>query len=228
MFLYLFGVIVTELNALSFAWVHLSSASTEETFPYTMLTALALLTFWCLEYNMHEWIHTFTYDIFDENVGFKLTWGCTCFYPFFYPITIIPFVDLAAEGFTMRCVASIVCFFVGYLLSRGANNQKWLFKVEPTASFLGIKPIAIGGRLLISGWWGLSRHINYLGEILMAIGLAIPAGMHSWWPWLYPIYYVVLLLARERDDDDSCRIKYGSMWDEYCNKVPYRVIPYVY
>ena len=29
-----------------------------------------------------------------------------------------------------------------------------------------------GGRLLCSGWWGLSRHVNYCGEIVQAVALA--------------------------------------------------------
>ena len=33
-----------------------------------------------------------------------------------------------------------------------------------------------GKQLLCSGFWRLSRHINYLGEILMAIGLALALG----------------------------------------------------
>ena len=70
-------------------------------------------------------------------------------------------------------MVAIVCFFSGWILSRGANNQKYLFKIDPKKKFLGVfAPKTVGeGKLLCSGWWSLSRHINYLGEILMAVGL---------------------------------------------------------
>lgn len=82
---------------------------------------------------------------------------------------------------------------------------------------------------MCSGFWGLSRHINYLGEILMATGLALSLGFPaSVAPWLYPLYYVALLFPRERDDERRCAAKYGELWDTYKKKVPYRIIPGIY
>lgn len=72
---------------------------------------------------------------------------------------------------------------------------------------------------MASGWWGYARHMNYSGEILQAIGLALTAGTYSYLPWIYPFYYVFLLIARERDDNERCALKYGKLWDEYCKKV---------
>lgn len=82
----------------------------------------------------------------------------------------------------------------------------------------------------MSGFWGLSRHINYLGEVLMAVGLAIPGGWinGSVLPWLYPIYYIVLLITRERDDYARCEQKYGQLWNEYVTQVQWRIVPYIY
>ena len=39
-------------------------------------------------------------------------------------------------------------------------------------------PTAGGKKLLISGWWGLVRHPNYLGEILIQWSWVLPAGMN--------------------------------------------------
>ena len=47
-------------------------------------------------------------------------------------------------------------------------------------------------------------------------------------PWLYPLYYVLLLVPRQIDDDRRCALRYGALWDEYCRRVPYRIVPYVY
>ena len=87
--------------------------------------------------------------------------------------------------------------------------------------------------LLCNGFWGVSRHVNYLGEILMASGLALSLSLPfgegaNYWPWLYPLYYVALLLPRERDDDRRCAAKYGELWEQYRQRVPYRIVPGIY
>jgi protein-S-isoprenylcysteine O-methyltransferase Ste14 len=48
------------------------------------------------------------------------------------------------------------------------------------------------------------------------------------WPWLYPLYYVLLLFTRQNDDDRRCSAKYGELWDEYKKRVPWRIIPHIW
>ena len=99
-------------------------------------------------------------------------------------------------------------------------------------AFLGIQPKTVsadGKSLLVNGFWGLSRHINYLGEILMATGIALTVSAEAgFWPWLYPLYYVALLFPRQIDDDKRCQVKYGKLWATYTEQVKYRIIPYIY
>ena len=33
-----------------------------------------------------------------------------------------------------------------------------------------------GKRLLISGWWGMCRHPNYLGDLLISLSYALATG----------------------------------------------------
>jgi protein-S-isoprenylcysteine O-methyltransferase Ste14 len=111
--------------------------------------------------------------------------------------------------------------------------QKFTFKTAPERVFLGVfapEVISDGARsLLCNGFWGVARHVNYLGEILMASGLALALGDPTCpWPWLYPLYYVALLVPRERDDDRRCAAKYGELWTQYCARVRHRIIPGVY
>jgi len=68
-----------------------------------------------------------------------------------------------------------------------------------------------------------------LGEIGMAIGIVLCVGHpFMFWPWLYPLYYIILLGTRQFDDDKRCAKKYGILWEQYVKKVPYRIIPYIY
>lgn len=230
--LYLFGAIQLELNVLSFS-AHQALAHEGHVSPGVVLYA-ALFSFFVLDYLFFEEVHLYTYDFFAERVGFKLGWGCLTFYPYFYcvgvwsvagrpdPHTPAPLLVLYA-----------LVFLIGWGLSRGANLQKFLFKTRPQAKLFGwLAPrVVTDGQhsLLESGFWHLARHINYLGEVLMAVGLTLALG---WpldpWPWLYPLYYVALLVPRQLDDDRRCAAKYGALWVEYCRRVPYRIIPGLY
>ena len=63
----------------------------------------------------------------------------------------------------------------------------------------------------------------------MALAITLAIGHpESLWPWLYPLYYVILLGTRERDDDQRCAEKYGALWGEYKKRVPARIIPKFY
>lgn len=232
MYLYLIGAIQLELNVLSFAAHHVLSHR-DDVSPGVLLYA-GLFSFFVCEYLFFERVHLYTYDFFAEHVGFKLGWGCLVFYPFFYAVGLWDVAPLPNPHRPAWWLAlSAIVFLGGWMLSRGANLQKFSFKRDPTANALGfIAPRSIGDaqrQLLVSGFWRLSRHINYLGEVLMAVGLALALGYPDRIaPWLYPLYYVALLVPRQLDDDKRCAAKYGPLWAEYCRAVPYRIIPGIY
>ena len=46
--------------------------------------------------------------------------------------------------------------------------------------------------------------------------------------YFYIVYFAVLLVHRERRDEEKCVRKYGEDWKRYTEAVPYRLIPYVY
>ena len=228
--LYLIGAVMLQLHVLSFMahqWmVHqqLNSA--------TLLCGI-LLTYFVWDYLTFEHVHLYTYDFFAERVGFKLGWGCLIFYPYFYFVSMWATIDLPDPMLsTWQLVGIAVLFLCGWMFARGANMQKYFFKTQPQKAFLGIKPQTLNdGRktLLINGFWGLSRHVNYLGEVLMGTAIALSVGYPGvWWVWLYPLYYVLLFITHQIDDDKRCAAKYGDLWKEYKSKVKYRIIPFIY
>jgi len=232
MFLYLAGAVMLELNVLSFTARHLALHPDDPS--AGVLLYAALFSFFVVEYLTFEEVHLYTYDFMAERVGFKIGWGCLVFYPAFYCVGLWalaeapnPHVSVAYLGF------AVLLFFSGWVLSRGANLQKFQFKRDPHAKAFGVlepRPLSGGGKhVLTGGFWGLSRHINYLGEILMASALALVLGYPlSPAPWLYPLYYVFLLVPRQAADDRRCAERYGPLWAEYCRRVPHRIIPFVY
>jgi delta14-sterol reductase len=231
MFLYLAGAVLLELNVLSFAAHqdraigHLSAA---------VALSAGLLTYFVVDYLTFEHVHLYTYDLFAERVGFKLGWGCLVFYPYFYCVGLWARADQPDPNAPLwLLVLAGVVFATGWTLARGANMQKFLFKRDPTARAFGLlepRSVSDGERtLLCGGFWGAARHINYLGEVLMATGITLALGTPGDpWPWLYPLYYVGLLVPRQIDDDRRCAAKYGALWDEYRARVRWRIVPGIY
>uniref|UniRef100_M0ZSD3 Delta(14)-sterol reductase n=1 Tax=Solanum tuberosum TaxID=4113 RepID=M0ZSD3_SOLTU len=129
---------------------------------------------------------------------------------------------------TAAIIANCLVFLIGYSVFRGANKQKHVFKKDPKAPIWGSPPKVIGGKLLASGYWGIARHCNYLGDLLLASSFSLPCGISSVVPYFYPIYLLILLIWRERRDEARCAEKYKDVWAEYRKLVPYRILPYVY
>ena len=112
--------------------------------------------------------------------------------------------------------------------------QKYTFKRWPERKFLGLiqpETIEAGDRkILCSGFWGVARHFNYMGEGFMALAIALAFGYFTNpWAWTYFAFIVVQFIFRQRDDDRCCAEKYGAAkWAEYQARVKYRIIPGVY
>ena len=232
MYLYVAGATLLQLNLLSFgAHHHLTHPA--DLSPGVILYVM-LFTWFICDYLVFERVHLYTYDLFAQRLGFKLIWGCLALYPYFYGVGLWAVAERPNPHLPQwfYLLATLI-FFGGWMLARGANMQKFAFKRDPQRAFLGVlepRTVSDGeSHLLCSGFWGVSRHVNYLGEILMATGLALALGWPlALGPWLYPLYYLAFLLPRERDDDRRCAAKYGPLWDEYRKRVPWRIIPRVY
>ncbi|XP_035627852.1 delta(14)-sterol reductase TM7SF2-like isoform X2 [Oncorhynchus keta] len=54
--------------------------------------------------------------------------------------------------------------------------------MHPSVAYLETIATATGKRLLVSGWWGLVRHPNYLGDLLMALAWSLPCGFNHFLP----------------------------------------------
>jgi 7-dehydrocholesterol reductase len=43
-------------------------------------------------------------------------------------------------------------------------------------------------KLLTSGWWGLSRHFNYVGDLMMSLAFCLCCGTEHLIPYYYIMY----------------------------------------
>ncbi|WEW55303.1 erg24, C-14 sterol reductase [Emydomyces testavorans] len=201
-----------------------------------------------------------TMDIIMDGFGFMLSFGDLVWVPFTYSIhtrylAIFP-VELGVYG-----VAFVIGVqTLGYYIFRGANNQKDRFRKnpnDPRVKHLEYIQTSRGSKLITSGWWGAARHINYLGDWIMAWTTCLPTGIAGFvmverlnpltgnrekhavqtddsrgWgmiiTYFYIVYFGILLIHRERRDEEKCRNKYGADWLKYTSKVKSRIIPGIY
>ena len=200
-----------------------------------------------------------TIDITNDGFGFMLAFGDLVWLPFIYSIqcrylAVYP-VNLGLVG--LGGVLAVQGF--GFYIFRAANNEKHLFRTNPTdprVEHLETMSTAAGSQLLISGWWGRARHINYLGDWIMAWSYCLPTGIagyvihtsrnpltghlkteavqdeaHGWgmiFTYFYLIYFSILLIHREARDEEKCHKKYGADWDKYTSIVRSRIVPGIY
>lgn len=198
----------------------------------SMLLVCAFQIFYVADFYWFEEAMLSTWDINYENYGFMLAFGFIVWMPFTFSLQAQYLVYRTPELATWAIAPIALLNFTGYYIFRSSNLQKHSFRTDPNATIWGKPPTFIatkrGTKLLTSGWWGLSRHSNYLGDLMMALAWCLPTGVSHVPPYFYFIYFAPLLIDRERRDHKECKKKYGDDWDTYCAKVKYRIVPYLY
>lgn len=172
-----------------------------------------------------------TMDITQDGFGFMLAFGDLAWVPFIYSFQAFYLVGHPHELSWPMASLIIALKLCGYIIFRCANSQKNAFRknpADPKLAHLKTIPTSTGKKLLVSGWWGLVRHPNYLGDLLMALAWSLPCGFRHVLPYFYVIYFAVLLVHREARDERHCRRRYGLAWEQYCRQVPHRILPLVY
>ncbi|PCH00879.1 Ergosterol biosynthesis ERG4/ERG24 [Penicillium occitanis (nom. inval.)] len=201
-----------------------------------------------------------TMDIIMDGFGYMLCFGDLVWVPFLYStqtryLAIFP-VKMGLQGITL----SLAVVGLGYYIFRSANNEKNRFRTDPNdprIKHLKYMETKSGSKLLISGWWGTARHINYLGDWLMSWGYCLPTGFagytiieainsstgelekhavqtpesRGWgsiFTYFYILYFGILLIHREGRDEEKCHRKYGKDWEKYTSLVRSKIIPGIY
>ena len=172
-----------------------------------------------------------TMDITTDGFGYMLVFGDLSWVPFTYSLQARYLVDRPTTLHPAALAVVLALELIGLAVFRSSNNEKNTFRTDaqhPFTRSARYLSTHTGGRLLLSGWWGRSRHPNYAGDWLMALSWSLLCGVQHPIVYFYPLYFAVLLIHRQRRDDHKCGQKYGRDWDKYCALVPYRIIPFIY
>lgn len=195
-----------------------------------------------------------TMDVTTDGFGFMLAFGDLAWLPFIYSLQARYLSVHPVHLGWLGIAGALAPQALGYYIFRSANNEKDKFRQnpkDPQIAHLTYMDTARGTRLLTSGWWGWSRHPNYIGDWLMAWSYCLPTGIAGYQlrhptphtavlfdgdakPWgmlvtyFYVIYFGILLVHRASRDDMDCAKKYGKDWDEYKRRVPWKIVKYIY
>jgi 7-dehydrocholesterol reductase len=179
-----------------------------------------------------------TLDITHDRFGFYLCWGVMAWLPALYTLAGFYLVE-NPSGMGWPVGIAVAIFGLAAIAANYAADEERQ-RVRSTGGqtiVWGKPPVLIQGHyttadgeqrtnlLLASGWWGRSRHFNYVAELSLAAAWTLPAGFSHLLPWAYVIFLTILLTDRARRDERRCAAKYGAAWDEYCAAVRWRMIP---
>ncbi|PVU86212.1 hypothetical protein BB560_006792 [Smittium megazygosporum] len=197
----------------------------------SMAIVVASQIFYAMDSLINESAVLTTMDITTEGFGWMLSFGDLSWLPSIYTL------QARFLSFSPVNLSSSYCLFVsvvsvgGFLIFRLSNSQKNEFRSNPNSpkvSHLKHIQTKAGSRLLISGWWGMARHINYTGDWLLGLSQCLATSFITPYTYFFSAYFLALLLHRFARDEHKCKLKYGKDWDTYCSHVPYKFIPFIY
>uniref|UniRef100_A0A2P2HXE9 7-dehydrocholesterol reductase n=1 Tax=Hirondellea gigas TaxID=1518452 RepID=A0A2P2HXE9_9CRUS len=202
---------------------------------------VALQTIYLAKFYWWETGYFNTLDITLDRAGYYICWGCIVFVPGFYTFTSY---YLVAHPPVISDSGAVLCFILG-ILAIGLNYridwEKEYFRHNNGKCFIWNRPAKFikatyltydkkqkTSYLLTSGFWGISRHLNYVFELMLTLSWSLPGLGLGFGPFLYFIFLTILLIHRIFRDEEKCKAKYGKYWVQYCEAVPYRLIPGIF
>jgi 7-dehydrocholesterol reductase len=229
-----FGMIFWQVIIIIFAFFSYYSGG----FNVAMWVTVVLQTIYIAKFFWWETGYFNTLDITLDRAGYYICWGCLVFLPAFYTFTCYYLANNPSmiSGLVGGVILVLGCWFIW--MNYKVDKEKEDFKANPDCKIWGKKAEFLNcdfkeegkkpSKLLVSGWWGKSRHMNYTYEIGLSgcwSAVGAPLGIA---PFAYLGYIIALLVHRIYRDEDKCRVKYGKYWDEYCKRVPARLIPGIF
>lgn len=206
----------------------------------SMLISIILQFLYITKFFMWETGYLSSLDMMHDRAGFYICWGCLVWVPCIYTS---PSMYLVHHPIDLNLGWAAIIFSLGafsILINYLADSQRFITrKTQGHCKVWGKKPNTLlayyttkegltkQSLLLVSGWWGITRHFHYVPEIASAFFWSVPALFENFSPYFYVCFLTVLLLDRTFRDDKRCAEKYGESWDKYCEIVPYKIIPFL-
>lgn len=171
-------------------------------------------------------------DIVHDGFGFMLAFGDLAWVPGLYTLQCRFLMSHPQHHPMWYLALGVAVQLLGYIIFRGANSDKDRFRKnpkDPRVAHLQVMKTSAGKSLIISGYWGICRHPNYVGDWMMTLAQSMLCGAGHLLPYFQPVYFAILLIHRQLRDEHHMLHKYGEEdWKKFCGIVKYRLIPYIY
>eukprot|EP00929_Paragymnodinium_shiwhaense_P064516 TRINITY_DN3230_c0_g1_i1.p2 TRINITY_DN3230_c0_g1~~TRINITY_DN3230_c0_g1_i1.p2 ORF type:complete len:499 (+),score=78.71 TRINITY_DN3230_c0_g1_i1:77-1573(+) len=210
---------------------------------YSALFITAAHWYYIFDYNWNEPAYLTTTDIRHDLYGWMLSYGCVGFLMPYYSFAFmghIAFQKTPLNNNPVNFGIGLTLYLIGMFMFRVTNIEKHNFRSYIAAGgdlaryMVWGKPVTYikteeGSYLLTSGYWGLARHFNYIGDMVMCIGWTVacsgPTHGFPWAPLSYVIYFWMMDIHRLTRDEERCSIKYKKDWERYKEVVPSFIFP---
>ena len=190
-----------------------------------------------------------TWDIFYEKWGYMLIFWNFAGVPFSYCYSSLYLLNKSIANDPVvhsktYMTALYIALLAAYYVWDTANSQKNRFRMQGRGTFVERStfpqlprgtlhnPTYIvtkhGNKLLTGGWWGIARKIHYTADLVMALSWGLITGFDSYIPYFYVIFFTTVLVHRVGRDHVHCKEKYGADFEEYCRKVPFIFVPFIF
>jgi 7-dehydrocholesterol reductase len=206
----------------------------------SMLISVVLQLIYISKFFIWETGYLSSLDIMHDRAGYYICWGCLVWVPCVYTspsmYLVLHPIHLNPLFAVFIFISGALCISINYLADRQRQRVR---ATKGQCKIWGKKPITTlasyqteqgdikQNLLLASGWWGITRHFHYIPEILAAFFWSLPALFSHFIPYFYVCFLTILLFDRAFRDEKRCALKYGQYWEQYCQRVPYKIVPYL-
>jgi len=199
----------------------------------TIVIAAAFQVFYALDAMFFEEYYFHSHDAMNTGYGWSLVNSYATF-PFLP--TIITKYLIARSPHVAWFYLLPICLvkLAGYVIFRSTEVQRCEFAKDPNNPALAHLETMVtsnGRKIPVTGWWGIVRYPNYLGEVLIQWSWALPvvaAGLTDLVPYYLPFVTTLTSIIAANQMNQKNKRKYGSTWDSYCERVRSNIIPKVY
>ena len=114
-------------------------------------------------------------------------------------------------------VASVVLFLLAYLLYAEVMREN--------AYLSRTIQVEEGQTVVSTGLYGIVRHPMYMATLLLF--LVMPLVLGSWWALIPFAFYPAIIISRLKDEEELLTRELAG-YEEYKEKVKYRIIPFIW
>ena len=204
-----FGLMYWGLSGLSYAAAQYSINGRVSD---SMMVSALVQVVYVLKFFWWEMGYMHTMDIQHDRAGFYICWGCLVWVPMLYTCHTLYLVKNAFHMGWPLTVFLLAFGIGGVYLNYEADAQKERFRGAQgkckiwgkdaegiTAEYTTVDGEKKKSLLLLSGWWGVSRHFHYLPEWMAAFSWTAPTLYEgNVLGFVYFVFLVLLLVDRAR------------------------------